>query len=132
MGRAVGAGIAFAAAAASGVIAAFAAASRSWGLWVAIGVLVVGGAALQGLVTAGEKRSRGRVLASGDGSVAVAGSASGISTHVENIVVENTVVPGAAEQAEVTAAGRGSVSVGGDAAEQITTDVTGGESPAGP
>jgi hypothetical protein len=71
MRRAVAAGVAVVAATASGVITALLTAHSSWGLWVALGVLVVFGAVLQGAIIAAERRAS----VSGAGSMAVGGSA---------------------------------------------------------
>lgn len=82
VGRAVAAGAAFAVAACCGVLGALIAAAPSVGLWVALGVLVIVGAALQGAVTASEHRSGRRVLALGAGAVAAGGSAQDVRTKV--------------------------------------------------
>ena len=125
MGRGVAAAIVFAAAAGSGLVAALVAASPSWGLWAALAVLVAGGAGAQGILTASEKRSR-KALASGAGSVAVAGSARGVRTHVVG-----TGASGEADSpADVAATGPGAVSVGGDA-DRVSTEVSDREQPAG-
>jgi hypothetical protein len=123
MGREVAAGITFVVAAGSGVVTSLVVARPSWGLWVALSVLVVLGAILQGLVIAGDRRSRGRVLASGAAAVAVGGSAQNIRTYVRG--ADDASIP--SEGAEITASGSGSVSVGENAADVITTQQPDGE-----
>lgn len=120
VGRAIAAGAAFVLAAGSGLVAALVAAGPSLGLWVALGVLVITGAVLQGVVTAAERRARPRVLSSAAGAVAVGGSAREVRTRVQG----GHDVPVAADGGEVTASGPGAVSIGGDAAGLISTDVT--------
>src|SRR6266851_3582598 len=118
MGRALAAGTVFLAAAASGVLSALASADPSLGLWVALGVLIVVGAVLQGIVSAGGRRSRHRVLASGAGAVAVGGSTAEVRTRVQ----EGLGTPVVADTGEITASGPGAVSIGGDAKGPVTTD----------
>jgi hypothetical protein len=79
MWRAVAAGTAVVVAAASGIITALVTGHPNWGLWVALGVLVVVGAALQVAVTAWKRlsASRNEVTASGLGSVAIGGDITG-------------------------------------------------------
>ena len=114
------AGLSVVLAAVSGVVTALVTAHPSRGLWVGLGVAVVAGAVSQAAVTLGERRERGKVKASGPGSVAIGGSARGrITTRVVGGGVPHGV-PG--DQEGVIAAGPGSVSVGGDAG-QISTDV---------
>jgi hypothetical protein len=117
VGRGVAAGIAFILAAGSGVVAAFIAAQPSWGLWVALAVLVILGGIMQGIASLSERHSRSRVLASGAAAVAVGGSARSVRTRASGTHVppESTT-----ENAEITASGPGSVSVG-DNAEFIVT-----------
>lgn len=119
MKRAVAAGAAFAAASGSGVVAALVAARPSLGLWVALGVLVTVGAALQSAVTATERRRKPGVLASGAGAVAVGGSAREVRTYVRGAAPGRIV----AENSEVTASDLGSVAVGGDVTGPVVTDV---------
>lgn len=119
MGRAFAAGAAFLAAAGSGVLSALAAADRSLGLWVALGVLIVVGAVLQGVVTAAERRSRQRVLASGAGAVAVGGTAGEVHTRVQCGFGESVT----ASAGDIDASGPGAVSIGGDAVGPVITDV---------
>jgi hypothetical protein len=126
MGRAVAAGAAFALAAASGVVTALAAADTSAALWAAFGVLVAGGAILQGWVTVAERRSGLRVGASGAGAVAVGGSAREVHTRVRGHGPE-VMRDG---PWDVAASGPGAVSVGGDTGP-VTTDVAGAEGLAG-
>ena len=128
MWRAVAAGVSFFAAAASGVITALVTAHSSWGLWVALGVLVVVGAIAQAAVIAGERRSARRISASGAGAVAVGGSAGEIRTRVRGEVAA-TGAPGGEG---VAASGPGAVGVGGDAAGPVSTDVSGPEESSGP
>jgi hypothetical protein len=109
-------------AAACGVVTALVTAHPSSGLWVGLGVVVVAGAVSQAAVTLGERRERGRVEASGAGSVAVGGSARGpITTRVRGGRVP-PAVPG--NQDGVIASGPGAVGIGGDAGP-VSTDVTG-------
>lgn len=117
-------------AAASGVVTALVTAHPSRGLWVALGVAVVVGAALQAAVTYSERdkspsepsESR-RVNASGAGAVAVGGSAKEeIHTRVHGKRF-SAAVPDTGDG--VTASGPGSVGVGGDTAGPISTEVTG-------
>jgi hypothetical protein len=120
MGRPLAAGAAFLAAAGSGVLSALVTADNSLGLWIALGVLIAAGAVLQGLVTAAERRSRPRVLASGPGAVAVGGSAGKVGTRV----LGGFGPPTRADAADINASGPGAVSIGGDATGSVTTDVT--------
>jgi hypothetical protein len=120
MGRALAAGASFLAAAASGALSALGAANPSVGLWVAVGVLVLVGAVLQGVVSLGERRSGQQVLASGPGSVAVGGSAGSIRTYVQGSHRMHI----AADTGEVIASAPGAVSIGGDATAPVITDVT--------
>ena len=122
MGRAVLAGISVIVATASGVVTALVTTHSSRGLWVALGVLVIVGAALQAAASYGERRKPGRVNASGDGAVAIGGSATRkISTRVRGSHVPSAM-PG--DQDGVTASGPGAVGIGGDASGPISTDVT--------
>ena len=67
-----------------------------------------------------ERRSSGRVTASGAGAVAVGGSADKISTHVTG-----TSTPAGTPSGEgVTASGPGAVGVGGDVSGPVSTEVT--------
>lgn len=127
MWRAVAAGFSFVAATASGVVTALVTAHSSWGLWVALGVLVVVGAVAQAAVIAGERRSARRISASGAGAVAVGGSAGEIRTRVRGEAVATDALGGEG----VVASGPGAVGVGGDAAGPISTDVIGPEKSAG-
>jgi hypothetical protein len=117
--RAAAAGITFVLAAASGVVTALVTAHSSRGLWVALGVLVVVGAALQAAVTINDRKT-GRVAASGAGSVAVGGSAATVSTRVTG-----SHGPGGAPGEDgVSASGPGAVGVGGDVTGSVSTQVT--------
>jgi hypothetical protein len=80
--------VAVVAAVVSGVVTALVTAHSVWGLWVALGVLVVVGAVLQVAVVAWRRRSERRapsmsqVTATGPGSIASGGSIKGtISTR---------------------------------------------------
>jgi hypothetical protein len=126
MWRAVAAGVSFIAATASGLVTALVTAHSSWGLWVALGVLVVVGAVGQAAVIAGERRSARRISASGAGAVAVGGSAGEIRTRVRG----EAAAAGAPGGESVTASGPGAVGVGGDAEGTISTDVSGPENSA--
>jgi hypothetical protein len=113
------------AATASGVVTALVTAHPSRGLWVALGVAVIVGGALQAAVTYNERETSRRVNASGAGAVAVGGSAQEeIHTRVHgkhpSAAVSDT-------RDGVTASGPGSVGVGGDTAGPISTEVTKGE-----
>jgi hypothetical protein len=121
MWRAVAAGISVILATASGVVTALVTTHSSRGLWVALGVLVIVGAALQAAASYGGRRRPGRVNASGVGAVAIGGSAREIRTRVHG-----SHVPPAApdDQDGVTASGPGAVGIGGDAAGPVSTDVT--------
>jgi len=118
--RAAVAAVSFVLAAASGVVTALVTAHSSRGLWAALGVLVVVGAVLQAAVTMNERRTPGRVTASGAGSVGVGGSASTITTRVTG-THEPTGAPG---ENGVTASGTGAVGVGGDVTGPVSTQVT--------
>jgi hypothetical protein len=118
--RAAAAGISFVLAAASGVVTALVTAHSSRGLWVALGVLVVVGGVLQAALTVNERRSPGRVAASGAGAVAVGGSASKISTRVTGSHGPAVTPDGDG----VTASGPGAIGVGGDVTGPLSTDVT--------
>jgi hypothetical protein len=128
MWRPVAVGVSVVAAAASGVVTALVTAHSSWGLWVALVVLVVVGAVAQAAVSAGERRSARRISASGAGAVAVGGSAGEIRTQVRG----EAAATGAPGGEDVVASGPGAVGVGGDAAGPISTDVSGPEESAGP
>jgi hypothetical protein len=119
MGRGIAAGLTFLLAAAAGVLAAVLAAKPSAGLWVALGVLVVAGAVLQGALAVAERRSKRMVLASGPGAVAIGGSAGEVHTSVHG--ARGVAV---ADAAEVAASAPGAVSVGGDAAGPVVTEVS--------
>jgi hypothetical protein len=119
MWRAVAAGVSVVAAAAIGVVTALVTAHPSRGLWVALGALVIVGAALQTVVTLSERRSRERITASGAGAVAVGGSAGEIHTRVHG----KAAPVGRSAGDGVDASGAGAVGVGGDAAGPISTDV---------
>lgn len=118
--RAAAAGVSFVLAAASGVVTALVTAHSSRGLWVALAVLVIVGAALQVAVTMNDQRVPGRVTASGSGSVAIGGSSGEISTRVRG-VRGSAVTPGGDG---VTASGAGAVGVGGEATRPVSTEVT--------
>jgi len=132
VGRAVAAGVSVIAAAVTGVVTALVTAHPSRGLWVALGVAVIVGAALQAAVTyskrdksSGEHASSQPVNASGAGAVALGGSAKeDIHTRVHGTHFSAAVSD---TRDGVTASGPGSVGVGGDAAGPISTEVTGGE-----
>jgi hypothetical protein len=122
MWRAAAAGITVIVAAVIGVVTALVTTHPSRGLWVALGVVVVLGAVLQGVVTYGERRRQPHVDASGAGAVAIGGSArEAIQTHVQE-----SHVPAAAsdEHDGVIASGPGAVGVGGDAEGPVSTNVT--------
>jgi hypothetical protein len=126
--RAVAAGVSVVVGAGSGVVTALVTARSSWGLWVALGVMVIAGAVLQAAVNFGERRVSRRVVASGPGAVAVGGSAGEIRTRVQ-LSHASAVTSG---DDGVSASGPGAVSVGGDAAGPVSTEVTGIEGPAAP
>jgi hypothetical protein len=133
MVRALAAGAAFVAAAVIGVITALVAARPSLGLWVALGVVVVAGGALQAAASVADRRSRHRVRASGDGAVAVGGNAGEIRTRVRGF--GRATLPSAemaGDEGDVAAPGRGAVSIGGNADGPIGTDVSDTESTADP
>jgi hypothetical protein len=119
--RAVAAGVSIVVAAASGVVTALVTAHSSPGLWVSLAVLVTVGAALQAVVTFGDRRSSRRVVASGDGAVAVGGSAGEIRTRVQGGRGSAVVSDGEG----VTASGAGAVGVGGDVTGPVSTELTG-------
>jgi hypothetical protein len=126
--RAIAAGVSVIAAAVAGVVTVLVTAHSSWGLWVALGVVVILGATLQAAITYSDHKKAARVKASGVGAVAVGGSAQGeIRTRVRG---KHVPVTEADEQDGVGASGPGSVSVGGDAAGPISTDVADDEGPA--
>jgi hypothetical protein len=89
MWRAGAAGLSALAAAASGVVTALVTAHPSVGLWVALGVLVVIGAALQAAVVVGERRSSRRMAAaraaSGEGA-ATEDSGASVNREVRNTI----------------------------------------------
>jgi hypothetical protein len=109
----------------SGVVTALVTAHPSRGLWVALAVAVILGAALQVVVTYSSRDRARHVNASGAGAVAVGGSAHKIRTRVRQSHEPGAGAPD--EREGVTASGPGAVGVGGDAAGPISTDVTGGE-----
>lgn len=118
--RVAAAGVSFVLAAVIGVVTALVTAHPSRGLWVALGVLVVIGAVLQGAVTMTERRKTGRVTAAGAGSVAVGGSAGMITTRVTG-----SHGPARVQGEEgVTASGPGAVGVAGDVTGPVSTEVT--------
>lgn len=108
---------------ASGVVTALVTTHSSRGLWVALGVLVIVGAALQAAATYGERRKLGRVRASGAGAVAIGGSAREIRTRAHGSFVSPARPD---DQDGVTASGPGAVGIGGDATGPVSTDVTDG------
>ena len=115
-------------AAVTGVVTALVTTHPSRGLWVALGVAVIVGGALQVAVTYTGRKTSQRVNASGAGAVAVGGSArKKIHTRVHGTHL-SAVAPDT--QDGVTASGPGSVGVGGDTAEPISTEVTGDKGPA--
>jgi hypothetical protein len=130
MWRAIAAGVSVIAAAASGLITSLVTAHPSWGLWVALGVVVVVGAVSQAAVTLRERRSVPRVSASGPGSVGVGGSA----RNEIRVKVRGKAAPmkGPDTGDGVVASGQGAVGVGGDAEGRISTDVTDSEGQAEP
>jgi hypothetical protein len=125
--RAVAAGVSVIAAGISGVVAAEVTAHPSNGLWVALGVALIVGAALQAAVIYTEQKRSRPVEASGAAAVAVGGS-----THKEvRTRVHGKPASGAARDTRdgVVASGPGSVGVGDDAEGPISTEVTGDEGP---
>lgn len=130
MWRAIAAGISVVIAAAVGVVTVLATAHSSWGLWAALGALVVVGAVLQAAVAVSERHSVRRVAASGAGAVAVGGSAAEIRTRVQGTPVSpgalgtEDVTASSAGPEGITAYGPGSVGVGGDVKGPVSTDVT--------
>jgi hypothetical protein len=124
MWRAVAAGISVIVATASGVVTSLVTTHPSRGLWVALAVVVIVGAALQAAVTYGDRRKAGRVDVSGAGAVAVGGSAGEIRTRVRRSH-GSPAIPD--DQDGVIASGPGAVGIGGDATGPISTDVTDGE-----
>jgi hypothetical protein len=136
MWRAAAAGTSVVLAAIIGVVTALVTMRPSRGLWVALGVLVFVGAALQVGVTLGERRSsKGSestslsdkprdVEAFGAGAVAIGGSAHGaIQTRVHGSH-SSAQMPG--EHDGIVASGPGSVATGGDAIGPVTTQITDG------
>ena len=130
MWRTFAGGVSVVVAGASGVVTALVTAHASWGLWTALGALVIVGAVLQMLAIGGERRGRRHVAASGIGAVAVGGSAGEIRTHIEES--HGHIDSPTHSRSEVEAAGPGAVAVGGDAAGPISTEVIGPGSPVGP
>jgi hypothetical protein len=132
--RAVAAGVSVILGAVSGVVTALVTTHPSRGLWTALGVAVVVGAALQVAVTYRENSTtrsdsadaadkRRHVEASGAGAVAIGGAAKeAIQTHVHGIHDAPTA-SGAHDG--VAASGAGAVGIGSDAAGTVSTDVTG-------
>ncbi|MEU9414708.1 hypothetical protein [Streptomyces sp. NPDC051000] len=105
-------------AAAVGVVINLVTDSPSWGLWVALVVLVLAGAGTQLYLNDGAPTTALPVQALGHGSVAVGGTAHGpIVTRVSG--------PSTAGQAGaghgVTATGPGSVAIGGDSLGSVET-----------
>ena len=122
MWRSVAAAVAFAVAAISGILAAVAANNKSMGWWVALGVLVLMGAILQGIVTTVEPRRR--TVASGAGSVAIGGNSTAAVHTSARGVVESDAKP----VGDTAASATGAVSIGGDSSGEVSTDVAGPES----
>jgi hypothetical protein len=118
--RVAAAGISVILAVVSGVVTALVTAYSSLGLWVALGALVLVGGGLQAAVTASDRRSTRRVLASGAGAVAIRGSAGEVRTRVQWRDESGAVTDGDG----VIATGPGAVSIGGDSAGPVSTDVT--------
>jgi hypothetical protein len=122
--RAVLAGLSVVFAAVIGTLTAVVTAHPSAGLWAGLAIAVAAGAVSQAVVTFGERREPGRVVASGAGSVAVGGSARG---QVTTRVRRGRPMPTASDRADVdggvVASGPGAVSAGGDAGE-VSTDVS--------
>jgi hypothetical protein len=126
MWRAVAGGVSVVVAAATGVVTALVTAHSSAGLWAALAVLVVVGGILQAAIIGLERRAGGRVVAIGHGAVAVAGTAGEIRTRVRGAVASSAPARSGDSDA-VAAIGIGSVSVRGDAAGPISTDVSSSE-----
>jgi hypothetical protein len=121
MWRAMAVGLSVILATVSGVITSIVTQHPSRGLWAALGVLTVIGAALQALVTVADRRSSRKVVASGAGSAAIGGSAAEIRTQVRGSFDAHQHHP----HGDVVASGPGAISVGGDASGPISTEVTG-------
>jgi len=119
--RAIAVGLSVILATISGVVTSVVTQHPSRGLWVALGVLAVVGAALQAAVTVADRRSSRRVVASGPGSVAIGGSAAEIRTQVRGSAGRHQQHP----HGDVVASGPGAISVGGDTSGSISTEVTG-------
>jgi hypothetical protein len=113
------AGVSVVVAGAGGVVTSLVTARPSAGLWVALGVLVVGGGVLQAVVM-GRERGSGRVTASGAGSVAVGGSVGEVRTRVQGM----SAGPAAPGGDGVTASGPGAVAVGGEVTGSVSAEVS--------
>ena len=121
VGRAVAAGLSVIVAAIGGVVTALVTTHPSLGLWVALGVAAVTGAALQVMVTYDEHGKARRVLASGAASVAVGGSTQQeIRTRVRATHLPATETE---KWQGVAASGPGAVGVGGNATGPISTEL---------
>ena len=110
------------AAAGAGVVTNIATNEAAWGWWAGLGVLVIVGVGLQVYLNAAPAhRAPGPVIAHGAGSVAVGGTSRGpISTKA----VGHSSPPRSDErQADLEASGPGSIVIGGDAGDSITTYV---------
>jgi hypothetical protein len=110
-----------------GIVTALVTTRPSQGLWIALGVLVIVGAALQAAVTYSARDKSKRVQASGVASVAIGGSA---RREIRTRVHGNHVSPVELDARDgVAASGPGAVAVGGDAAGPISTELVDDESP---
>ncbi|MFI5531880.1 hypothetical protein ACIA8O_25445 [Kitasatospora sp. NPDC051853] len=110
-------------AAATGVATNVATDDAGTGWWVALGMLVVLGVALQVYLTVSSSDGGGTdVTAAGAGSVAIGGSLRGsVKTKASGASGSAGAAPA---QGGITAAGPGSVAVGKDVDGPIETDVT--------
>jgi hypothetical protein len=133
MWRALAAGVSVILAAVSGVVTALVTTHPTRGLWVALVVVAIVGAALQAVATCGERRAGAirlsqkptKIEASGPGAVAIGGSAhQEIHTHVHGSH-PSAFIPD--KRSGVAASGPGAVAIGGNAAGPISTNVTSNE-----
>ena len=118
MWRAIAAGVSVVVAAAVGVVTTLVTQHSSWGLWVALGVLVILGAVLQAAVTGRDRAQSSKVLASGSGAMAIGGSVGEIHTKVR--ASRKTRAVHASEDGGIVATGPGAMSIGGDVSKAWT------------
>jgi len=109
MWRAITAGVSVVVAAAVGVVTTLVTQHSSWGLWVALGVLVILGAVLQAAVTGRDRAQSSKVLASGSGAMAIGGSVGEIHTKVRASRKTRAVHAHASEDGGIVATGPGAM-----------------------